>query len=77
MAPFLVTAIEEAFALILKMSATGMPSMIPARKSPVNVSPAAVVSTAFTLNTGCVILVSLSAYTSLLLFQNFLKKIYI
>ena len=45
-APFLVTAIDEAFALILSTSGIAMPSIIPARKYPVNVSPAAVVSTA-------------------------------
>ena len=48
-APGLETAMEEAFAAILSASWMDLPSITAAMKYPVNVSPAAVVSTAFTL----------------------------
>ncbi len=47
-APFLVTVIEDAFALIFRISGIGIFSKMPEIKYPVKVSPAAVVSTAFT-----------------------------
>ena len=52
-APGLVTAIDDALALILSISGISILFMSPARKYPVKVSPAAVVSTALTLNIGC------------------------
>ena len=48
-APGRETAIADAFAAISSPSLTGIPSMIEEIKYPVNVSPAAVVSTALTL----------------------------
>ena len=48
-APGLETAMDEAFAAILSASWMDLPSMTAAMKYHVNVSPAAVVSTAFTL----------------------------
>ena len=45
-APARLTAIAEALALICRISGIGIPSVNPARKYPVKVSPAAVVSTA-------------------------------
>jgi len=48
-APGLETAIADAFAASSSPSCTGSPSIIEEIKYPVNVSPAAVVSTAFTL----------------------------
>ena len=48
-APGLETAMAEAFAAISSPSGTGIPPIREERKYPVNVSPAAVVSTAFTL----------------------------
>ena len=47
-APGRETAMEEALALIFSAWGMSMPSAKPARKKPVKVSPAAVVSTAFT-----------------------------
>ena len=49
-APFLVQAMAPAFAAILRESLDVLPLSICARKYPVKVSPAAVVSIASTLN---------------------------
>ena len=52
-APIRDTAMEDALEAIRRASATGFPLATLARKKPVKVSPAAVVSTAFTGKIGC------------------------
>ena len=49
-APFLETQIAAAFAAVSSASLTALPAAMLCRKKPANVSPAAVVSTAFTRN---------------------------
>ena len=56
--PLRVTVIDEAREANFKVSSISNPRTSPEIKYPINVSPAAVVSTAYTLYAGCSIITS-------------------